>query len=116
MNRQVITFKVGETQALTRTSPLQTFAIETVNYIEAHFELPDSWKTFSDLYAVWYNGKAKEGSLINTDGVTVIPSVMLKTPGTLEVNLCGNEFKDGKLIGRWTSYVEKALMLKHTEV
>ena len=116
MDRQTIYFKAGKTQELTRTSPLQTFAIETINYIEAHFELPDTWKTFDDLYAVWFNGSEREGSLINDDGVTVIPSVMLKTPGTLEVNLCGNDFQNGKLAGRWTSYPTEALKLIHTEI
>ena len=117
MNRQVITFEAGESQELKRTSPLQTFAVGTVRYIESHFQLPPSWRTFTKLYAIWFDDYGwKTETLIDETGVVIIPADMVKRPGVLYVNLCGCNLQNGQLVGCWTSYVETALRLKHTKI
>lgn len=116
MEKQTIYFEVGSGQEMTRKSALRTFAIETVNYIDAHFELPAAWYEFEKLAAVWYTDKGQAVSEIDNNGQTVIPPEILRSPGSLHVNLCGTNFKEGRVFERLTTYSVEALRLEYTDI
>lgn len=103
MNRKVIEFKGPGGQELHRISPLQTFATGTINYIEARFDLSDTWAGYNERLAVWYNGSAEEETPIDESGVIVIPRKVLEQPGTLKMNLCFSCTENGTTAKRLTS-------------
>lgn len=114
MNKQIIEFEAPGNQKLKRVSPLRTFACDTVNYIEAHFNLSDEWAGYNERYAVWYTERGQKESTIDADGKTVIPREVLTQPGTLKMNLCFNYVENSKLTARDTSYPVEVLKLVRT--
>ena len=117
MEQKKIEFVADNDQSLSRISPLQTYATDTVNYIVAHFDLADHWKEYDEIYAVWwFSEKDSEGSLIDENGDTVIPERMLDNKGTLRVNLCANSSENNVLTARLTSFSVEALKLVETNV
>lgn len=116
MEKQTIYFTVDSGQGLTRKSELKSFAIGTINYIHAHFDLPGAWGDFEKVEAVWFNDEAAAVSDVNKNGSTVVPQEVLNNPGLLKVDLVGTNYKRGKLWQRWTTYPVDALELQHTNV
>lgn len=111
MDKTIINFAAPKDQALKRLGPLRSFAVGTIDYIEAHIELSDGWSGYNERYAVWYTDKVIKGSLIDTEGKTVIPNEVLRRPGIVTMNLCFNYVVDGQLEMRITSFPVEALKL-----
>ena len=111
MTRRIIEFDAPGGQDLKRVSPLQTFATGTINYIEARFNLSDTWAGYTECFAVWYNGRTKKETPIDESGVIVIPREVLEQPGTLKVNLCFNHTDSNGLTARLTSRPVEVLQL-----
>lgn len=116
MEKQTIEFEAPGNQVLKRVSPLRTFASDTINYIEAYFNLSDEWAGYNERVAVWYTERVQKGSAIDADGKTVIPQEVLTQPGILKMNLCFNYIENDKLTARNTSYPVEVLKLVHTNV
>ena len=116
MKKETIYFEVGNGQGLRRKGELQVFAIETINYIYAQFDLPAAWRDFDELQAIWSTDEKQAVSGIDEGRAIVIPQELLQDPGTLRVNLSGVNYKKGKLWQRVTTYMEEALKLEHTNI
>ena len=116
MEKQIIEFSAPGNQLLKRITPLRTFASDTINYIEARFDLSDEWSGYNERYAVWYNDTMQCGSLIDSDGKTIIPKEVLEAPGLLKMNLCFNQVENNRVVARNTSYPIDALRLTGTIV
>lgn len=117
MNKEIIEFTANNGQQLKLTSPIKTYASDTINYIEAHFKLADYWREYDRIAAIWYC-KAREPytSYIDSDGITIIPPEALTKPGTLIVNLCATTAENGIIKARLTSEPVKALLLTKTKI
>ena len=115
MERQVINFRAADGQQLEMLTPFKSFAIDTVNYVQAHFELCENWREYSELFAVWYIGNITKASEIDADGTTIIPAEVLARPGILTMNLCANLTEDNILKARLTSYPVDVLKLTRTK-
>lgn len=111
MEKTIIEF-MSSGQKLERLQQIRTFASDTVNYIEAQFELSDTWSGYDNVYAVWYTDDIHTKSSEIIDGVTIIPAEILSRPGTLMMNLCANKSENGVLVARMTSYPVEALKLR----
>lgn len=115
MDKQTISFKVQD-QRVESMQPLPTFASDTINYIEAHFDLDRRWDGYDTVYAVWYTDVMHLQKSEIVDGVTVIPQEILTSPGVLRMNLCANKVEDGVLVARMTSYPIDVLILFRARV
>lgn len=107
MDVAVIKFKASG-QKLSVVSA-DKFAANTVNYIRAEFELGDGWDGFDVVRAVWANDFNKIATILDTDGVTMVPWEVLKRTGMLQVNLVGSISDGDELTDRLTTYKVKAL-------
>lgn len=116
MDRVRIRFEAMDGQKLQRSEPVQTFASNTINYIEAHFTLGEDWQNYDNLSAVWWNDHTEKSTAIEADGVAVIPPSILKNCGTVFVNLCAWNEKDNKTVARLTTYPSVALHIKYTNI
>ena len=67
------------------------FASNTVNYIEAKFELCENWGGFDSVRAVWFTDFNCISTVLDTDGVCVVPhEVLNKAKREVKVNLVGS--------------------------
>ena len=107
MDAAVIKFKASGQQLSVVSTNL--FAANTVNYIRAEFELGDGWDGFDVVRAVWATDFAKIATILDTDGVTMVPWEVLKRTATLYVNLVGSISDGDELTDRLTTYKAKAL-------
>lgn len=107
MDAAVIKFKASGQQLSVVSTNL--FAANTVNYIRAEFEFGDGWDGFDVVRAVWATDFAKIATILDTDGVTMVPWEVLKRPATLYVNLVGSISDGDELTDRLTTYKAKAL-------
>ena len=107
MDAAVIKFKASGQQLSVVSTNL--FAANTVNYIRAEFELGDGWDGFDVVRAVWANDFNKIATILDTDGVTMVPWEVLKRTGMLQVNLVGSISDGDELTDRLTTYKAKAL-------
>lgn len=117
MERNIIEFKSDtEEQHLIRMGPLKKYASDTVNYIEARFNLSEIWHQFESLAAVWYVDNITKSSMIDENGATVIPQEVLTAPGILHMNLCASTVRNNVVVARVTSYPIDVLKLIKTKV
>ena len=116
MEKTRIDFKANGFQDLERISEFKTYATDTINYIESHIELSPAWKDFDTVYAVWWTDEGKKESVIDPDGMTVIPEEMLDYPGVLRMNLCASIMENGIVKVRNTSFPVDVLELIKTMV
>ena len=108
MNKQVISFTANE-QALTRTGECR-YSSNKVSYIEAHFELGANWDGFDSVRAVWFTDFVSGiSTVLDSDGVCIVPSEVLRRKAKVNVNLVGSISVDGELTDRLTSYPVVAL-------
>lgn len=91
MNKQTINFAVNE-QELTLISGVFEYASDTVDYIEAQFDLGDNWE-FDIIKAVWKSGSQQIATLLN-GGVCIVPTEVLTEVGKVSVNLVGSDVEE----------------------
>lgn len=115
MDRQIIEFRAQD-EYLERMTPLNTYASNIVQYIEAHFTFEDdAWAGYDNIFAIWHTDfKTKESEII--DGVTIIPAEVLNRSGVLQVNLCANKSEKGILVARMTSRPANVLKLRKAKI
>lgn len=101
MDKTIVNFK-AEGQKLTVEEP-RDFAIHTVNYIEAHFELGSNWDGFDSVRAIWTNKVDTIATVLTREGVCVVPWEVLKERYPVRVNLVGSIVVDEALTDRLTT-------------
>ena len=101
MDKTIVNFK-AEGQKLTVEEP-RDFAIHTVNYIEAHFELGSNWDGFDSVRAIWTNKVDTIATVLTREGVCVVPWEVLKERYPVRVNLVGSIVADEVLTDRLTT-------------
>ncbi|MBQ1297702.1 MAG: hypothetical protein IIY21_26930 [Clostridiales bacterium] len=111
MNKQTISFIANE-QKLERTSGECHYSSHKVSYIEAHFELGTNWSGFDSVSAVWFSDSVEKiKTIVDTDGLCIVPHELLVKKGTVRVNLVGSISSEGEVIDRLTTYPAYALMV-----
>lgn len=112
MDKQIITFTANE-QHLHKTGGLDIFATKTVSYIEAHFDLGDNWDGYDSIEAVWWNDRTRPiRTVLDTEGICVVPPEVLTKRGEVYVNLVGVISTNDTLTDRLTTHPITALTNK----
>lgn len=112
MDKQIITFSANE-QTLRKTGGLDIFATKTVSYIEAHFDLGDNWDGYDSIEAVWWNDRTRPiRTVLDTEGICVVPPEVLTKKGEVYVNLVGVISSGNTLTDRLTTHPITALTNK----
>lgn len=112
MDKQIITFTANE-QCLRKTGGLEVFATKTVSYIEAHFDLGDNWSGYDSVRAVWWNDYVRPiSTVLDSDGVCIVPTEVLLRKGVVYVNLVGSISENDVLTDRLTTIPITALVEK----
>ena len=107
MNSVTLTFAANG-QQLVRTG-CEKFAANTVNYIQAKFDLGEGWDGFDSVRAVWQTDFAKIATVLDNDGNCTVPQEVLKRVNSIMVNLVGSISDGTELTDRLTTYKVKAL-------
>lgn len=107
MNTVTLNFRADGQQLVLTGS--ERFAANTVSYIRAAFELGDGWDGFDSIRAIWATDFAKFSTVLDPDGVCVVPWEVLKRVDTVMVNLVGSISDGEELTDRLTTYKVKAL-------
>ena len=105
MEKQIITFSANE-QRLIKTGGIECYASNIVSYIEAHFDLGANWSGYDSVRAVWSNDNNMTtiSTVLDADGVCIVPFEVLKTKGIVKVNLVGSISVSGVLTDRLTTF------------
>lgn len=112
MDKQIITFSANE-QTLRKTGGLDIYASKTVSYIEAHFDLGQNWSGYDSIEAVWWNDYVRPvRTVLDTEGICVVPTEVLLRKGAVYVNLVGVISSDNVLTDRLTTHPITALTNK----
>ena len=107
MNSVTLTFAANG-QQLVRTG-CEKFAANTVNYIQAKFDLGEGWDGFDSVRAVWQTDFVKIATVLDNDGNCTVPQEVLKRVNSIMVNLVGSISDGTELTDRLTTYKVKAL-------
>lgn len=81
----------------------------TVNYIEAQFELDEEWQAFDSVRAVWSSNNAIISTVLDGEGKVLVPSEVLAELGNVLVNLAGSNVNGKTLTERLTTFPVLAL-------
>lgn len=81
----------------------------TVNYIEAQFELDEEWQAFDSVRAVWSSNNAIISTVLDENGKVAVPSEVLAEMGNVLVNLAGSNVNGETLTERLTTFPVLAL-------
>lgn len=112
MEKQIITFEANQ-QCLRKTGGLDIYASKTVSYIEAHFDLGQNWSGFDSVEAVWWNDYVRPvRTVLDTEGVCVVPPEVLMRKSVVYVNLVGVIASGNTLTDRLTTVPITALTVK----
>lgn len=112
MDKQTITFSANE-QTLRKTGGLDIYASKTVSYIEAHFDLGQNWSGYDSIEAVWWNDYVRPvRTVLDTEGVCVVPTEVLLRKSVVYVNLVGVIASGNTLTDRLTTHPITALTNK----
>ena len=112
MDKQIITFSANQ-QHLHKTGGLDIFATKTVSYIEAHFDLGDNWDGYDSIEAVWWNDRTRPiRTVLDTEGICIVPPEVLTKKGEVYVNLVGVISSGNTLTDRLTTHPITALTNK----
>lgn len=112
MDKQIITFSANE-QILRKTGGLDIYASKTVSYIEAHFDLGQNWSGYDSIEAVWWNDYVRPvRTVLDTEGVCVVPTEVLLRKSVVYVNLVGVIASGNTLTDRLTTVPITALTVK----
>ena len=113
MDKQIITFSANE-QTLRKTGGLDIYASKTVSYIEAHFGLGDNWSGYDSIEAVWWTDFVKPvRTVLDTEGICIVPPEVLRRKGAVLVNLVGVIATGNVLTDRLTTAPITALTVKY---
>lgn len=100
-------------QQLTKTSGIKRYASDTVNYIEAIFDLSEEWNEYDYVKAVWCNETMTDAIVINTilglNGYCIVPQEVLTREGSVKVNLVASIVSNNAITDRLTSHSVTAL-------
>ena len=107
MDKYVIEFTANE-QKLKKTSCDQ-FASHTVSYVEAHFILGDNWSGFDSVSAVWTNGWETIATVLDSNGICIVPQEVLERRAEVRVNLVGSVADGSVAVERLTTFPVVAL-------
>ena len=99
-------FAHGQKLGMGRSAP--RYAGETIHYINAYFDLDESWNGYDSIRAVWWNGSVKKATVLGTDMSCDIPLEVVAKKGDVMVNLIASVAENGVLTDRFTSYPFKA--------
>ena len=111
MDKQIISFKANE-QALTRTGGECHYSSNKVSYVEAHFDLGDNWSGYDSVRAVWFTDFVRGiSTVLDADGVCIVPTEVLKNRCKVMVNLVGSISDGDVLTDRLTTYPITALVV-----
>lgn len=108
MNKQIITFDANE-QSLIKTGGVDKYSSNKVAYIEAHFNLGENWQGYDSVRAVWSTWYECISTVLDTEGICIVPYEVLKRTEKVMVNLVGSISEDDVLTDRLTSYPVLAL-------
>ena len=112
MDKQIITFSANQ-QHLHKTGGLDIFATKTVSYIEAHFDLGENWDGYDSIEAVWWNDRTRPiRTVLDTEGICIVPPEVLTKKGEVYVNLVGVISTNDTLTDRLTTHPITALTNK----
>ena len=112
MEKQIITFSANE-QTLTKTGGVDCYASNTVAYIEARFDLGDNWSGYDSVRAVWFTDFVGGiSTVLDSQGVCVVPFEVLTRKGAVKVNLVGSIADGDVLTDRLTTCPVVALTIK----
>lgn len=106
MDRVTIHFREADSQRVEMVEPLRSFASDTIDYIEAHFDLAPFWREGDKLYAAWYCDKSSDVEFtdIPESGIVRIPDNLLKKPGKLKMNIVASKYRDPEAEEKITTY------------
>lgn len=108
MDKSIITFSANE-QNLQKTGGIGCYASDTVSYIEAHFALGENWSGYDSIRAVWFNDYKTISTVLDFNGVSIVPHEVLVSRGKVMVNLVGSVLVSGELSDRLTTFPCEAL-------
>ena len=112
MDKQIITFTANQ-QHLHKTGGLDIYASKTVSYIEAHFDLGQNWSGYDSVEAVWWNDYVRPvRTVLDTEGVCIVPPEVLMRKSVVFVNLVGVIASGNTLTDRLTTHPITALTNK----
>ena len=113
MDKQIITFSANE-QCLRKTGGIDIYASKIVAYIEAHFGLGDNWSGYDSIEAVWWTDFVKPvRTVLDTEGICIVPPEVLRRKGAVLVNLVGVIATGNTLTDRLTTAPITALTVKY---
>ncbi len=95
MEPVIISFTANQQEL--RICPKKDFAVNSVSYIAAHFDLGENWDGFDSVRAVWVNGVIKMATVIDSLGNCIVPHEVLENRGKVMVNLVGS-IADGQTL------------------
>lgn len=110
MNKQYITFTANE-QSLVKTGGIDHYADNIVAYIEAQFDLGANWQGFDSVKAVWFTQYEQRESVLDTEGICIVPTEVLALKAKVMVNLVGSIAENDVLIARLTTYPIEAVTI-----
>lgn len=108
MEKSIITFSANE-QNLQKTGGIGCYASDTVSYIEAHFALGENWSGYDSIRAVWFNDYKAISTVLDFNGVCIVPHEVLTSRGKVMVNLVGSVLVSDELKDRLTTFPCEAL-------
>lgn len=105
MTKEIITFSAIQ-QTLIKTGGIDCFAGETVEYVEAQFDLGENWSGYDHIDAIWTNDGnfAQIATVLSPEGICRVPTEVLKSIGEVRVNLVGTTTEDDQITERLTTY------------
>ena len=105
-----IDFSASE-QQLTKTSGPGAYSSNTFQYIEAHFDLDESWTGLDSVRAMWHTDFSCIATVLDSSGSCKVPREVLNRRGEVKVNLCGGIVEDDQFKERLTTYPIVALVV-----
>ena len=111
MEKVIITFQADQ-QNLIKTGGPDDFASDTVEYIEAHFNLGENWQGYDVINAIWRQGTRTIARVLDQDGVCSAPPEIQQAVGKVYVNLAGSVIENNTLAARLTTGPIQAINIK----
>ena len=108
MEKSIITFSANE-QNLQKTGGIECYASDTVSYVEAQFALGENWNGYDSIRAVWFNDYKTISTVLDPDGICIVPHEVLVNRGKVMVNLVGSVLVSDELSDRLTTFPCEAL-------
>ena len=96
-------------QQLTKTSGPCAYSSNTIQYIEATFDLDESWTGLDSVRAMWHTDFSCIATVLDSSGSCKVPREVLNRRGEVKVNLCGGIVEDDQFKERLTTYPIVAL-------